>query len=1049
MSVGGLDRRCFGCFLVLSATVSSEAGVTCPLSPPVTSSASIGRLDSERFVDLLAETPLDLDMKIDSPYVFLDEIEKIVNKQQDMADFTVIHINIQSLPSKFENLKILLTTYKNANQEVDAILICETHLTDVNFGFYALEGYQCFDMHRKSKKWGGVRIYISNKYQCHLRKELSTFEEGSYETVFCEVTVGPRILILGEIYRLPNTPEREYLLLLQETYERLRQGADSCIIGTDQNIDYLKLQNLHTARETLNLNASFGLCPTIMRPTRISNMSSTLIDNIYVSANFLPHIQPSIIATDLSDHFPCVVKLSFSTKKKVKNLPTESPEFFYRPWTDTKFQEVANALGACDWTTMSNMTLNESVQHLKHEIYEAMDKHCPEKKVVCKVKLKTDWMTHSLVQESNDMYKLYKRAILAGKKSEEFKAYRKLRNELNRKKREAKSEHFKALIEKNKKNPKVLWKIIDEITNRNTRKKTNANSAFLINNRKVTDPKEIANNFNSFYANVGLSVSESLPASKFGYQTYLEKTRLSPLHTLVFEPATAPMVLKAIKLLPSKWSSGLDDLSSKLIKALASSLALPLSIIINKSLRTGEFPKDFKNSKIVPIFKDGEDSLIKNYRPISLLSSLSKILEKIVHQNLINFLDANDLLYPSQYGYRKHHSTTDAVTEFVGNVSLGFDRGQSSLASFLDISKAFDSLSHDILLSKLKYYGIRGTVLKWFKSYLEGRKQTVFFADVMSIEIDSVTGVPQGSVLGPLLFIIYTNDIYSCLKHSKIITFADDATLYVTGNSQTQLVTNLESDLDVISDWYTANGLCLNSTKTKCMLFRNKSVPLTEQLNPLKLCDKIIPFVHETKFLGLTVDIHLDWGKHIHELNNTLSSKLYMLRMCKNLFSKNVQIKIYYSLFQSHLQFGVLLWGSATKTKLKPIIQKQKQALRAITKRNYSYSSNSMFVETRLLKLDDLFEFENLRLMYRRESETLPCPVADFFIDNANNYETRYSLLPRTNPPRGRLANVLSSFLYQSPRLWNELPEASRGLSYPCFKRWFKEKCQNIYSTSE
>ena len=241
------------------------------------------------------------------------------------------------------------------------------------------------------------------------------------------------------------------------------------------------------------------------------------------------------------------------------------------------------------------------------------------------------------------------------------------------------------------------------------------------------------------------------------------------------------------------------------------------------------------------------------------------------------------------------------MSELVGHAHLAFDRGECTLATFLDISKAFDSLNHNILLEKLCYYGIRGLPLEWFKSYLSGREQIVSYKNTNSDPALVTTGVPQGSVLGPLLFIIYANDLYASIKHCKIISFADDTTVFLSGVDQLQLINKMEIDLGILADWYIANRLCLNSNKTKSLMFRNKSIPLQCNLTSLKVHGSDISLVDETKFLGIIVDKHLDWGKHLDSLRKTLSSVLYILRTCKNILKKNILKAVYFSLFQYKL----------------------------------------------------------------------------------------------------------------------------------------------------
>ena len=424
-------------------------------------------------------------------------------------------------------------------------------------------------------------------------------------------------------------------------------------------------------------------------------------------------------------------------------------------------------------------------------------------------------------------------------------------------------------------------------------------------------------------------------------------------------------------------------------------ICYPLSIIFNKSLVSGEFPDKLKIAKVVPIFKAKDKTELSNHRPISLLPILSKILEKIVHKQLYSYLSIHDILYQSQYGFRESHSTVHAVSEFVSNVLQAFDENKMTLSVFLDLSKAFDTIDHSIMISKLEHYGIRGIALQWFQSYLSNRKQFVSYRNFSSDILNIDCGVPQGSVLGPLLFIIYSNDIPQSVKECKTTLFADDTTLYISGDNKDQLFSHMKTDLTTLIDWFRANKLSLNISKTNYVLFKPKSLKSNDNNNDnhvLKFGTEIIeqrPFV---KFLGLLIDEYLDWSYQCKHVISKLSSSLYMMNSVKNFLPLESRKTLYHSFFNSYLMFGISLWGPAVnKFYINKICKQQNRALRIVNNNVNNVQTQYLYDKLSLLKLNDIIHLEILKLMYKISEGSAPLPLQNIFTSNYadHTYNTR------------------------------------------------------------
>ena len=311
----------------------------------------------------------------------------------------------------------------------------------------------------------------------------------------------------------------------------------------------------------------------------------------------------------------------------------------------------------------------------------------------------------------------------------------------------------------------------------------------------------------------------------------------------------------------------------------------PLTYLINKSIKQGVFPNELKLAKVVPIFKTGDEQLVQNYRPISVLPIISKIYEKIVANYLIDFLESQDLLYKYQFGFRKSHSTSQAIITLIDRVSQALDIGKYVVGLYLDIRKAFDAVPHSILLKKLYALGVRGNLYNWFESYLKNRKQYVLYYNSES-DIGSIThGVPQGSILGPLLFIIYMNDFSKASELLFVILFADDTNIFLKGMSYNKIILEMSTELYKIETWLAANRLTLNVNKTHYMIFHRSRLKASHC--DVILNDNIVKRVTSTKFLGIIIDEKLSWKQHIEYVKNKISKSIGIIYKTRNYVDKS------------------------------------------------------------------------------------------------------------------------------------------------------------------
>ena len=647
----------------------------------------------------------------------------------------------------------------------------------------------------------------------------------------------------------------------------------------------------------------------------------------------------------------------------------------------------------------------ENLTTLNILISQAKDKHLPIKLVKFNKHKhkKSNWISIGIIRSITYRDKLYMRLKQVPIDSEMYtylktnlKTYQVI---LKRLIRNAKKAYFQKKFDKYKGDIKNTWQTITEILNR-TRSPQNLPDAFLIDNEMTGDPSIIADKFNNLFANVGRRLSEQLTTpDNVNFKDYL---RIPVVPNMSFSQISEEAVMEVLNNLKQKLSCGHDGISSRLLKASKTVVCKPLTLIINQTLTSGIFPDTLKIAKIIPLFKKGDKTLLENYRPISILPAISKIFERIMFNQIHNHFSMHNLFYSGQYGFRANHSTQFAALELIDRITQDLDQGNMPITIFIDLSKAFDTLNHDILIYKLKSYGLSEAALKLMQSYLTNRKQYVEINNTQSTKNDITVGVPQGSILGPLLFIIYINDIIHSSTVFRFIIFADDTTLYTTLNTQEDINDILNDELVKINNWLKVNKLSLNVAKTKAMLFH---MPQKRILNlRLKIAGSNIEFIDNFNFLGITINKHLNWTKHmdIKLLSAKIAKTVGILNTLKHVLPINILKMIYNSLILCHLNYGILLWGAQHNANDK-LHKLQKKAIRIITSSNFLAHSEPIFKQLHLLKSYDIYKCQLLKFLFKLVNKQLPTYFNQLpfpFNNQLHHHETRgckRAFVPRVN----------------------------------------------------
>ena len=614
--------------------------------------------------------------------------------------------------------------------------------------------------------------------------------------------------------------------------------------------------------------------------------------------------------------------------------------------------------------------------------------------------------------------------------------FNKERNTYNRALQEKKQSYFRQTFKKLSNNLKETWKNINKQLGK---VKSSVCSSISINNNLVNDSLQITNYFNDYFVNVANNLVSDLPQTSHSFQTFMQSPTLS---TLYLYPTSLTEIKKLISNLQPKKSTGIDEIPPTILKSTPDNILIALTHVFNLSLAGGEFITDFKTAKVAPIHKKGSVTNVCNYRPISLLCSMSKILEKLIYNRVVLFLKKQNFFYKYQFGFRKNHSTSHATSLLIENIAEAFENKEHVLGIFLDLSKAFDTIDHKILLSKLWHCGIRGVAHDWFCSYLSNRKQLVEINNICS-NIKSIKyGVPQGSILGPLLFSIYVNDLNNCLTLGKCIMYADDTNIFLKSNCYETLYEAANKELVNIDKWLLANRLFLNTDKTHYVIFRTpKTKPPSKKLT-ISIRNKFISQQPKTKFLGIIFHEHLSWKLHMDFVLRKICVSYGTIKKISKHFDKKTLLVLYNSLIISHIRYCITTWHIGNKTTASKIQRIANKFIRMTFGLHHRANVTDILRNNNIMTIDQITELEITCFMYKYIKGMLP-PCFDHFFQNnlvSDNFTKCTRSQSKFYPSFCRLNITKQSLRYRGPLAWNKVPTSIKQIkSYSKFRTEFQK----------
>lgn len=942
--------------------------------------------------------------------------ECIMNKSvlNHKSAVKIFQWNIRGMNSleKFDGVRELIDRY---GDPIDVLVLGETWVKEGNQEMYNLAGYKSiFSCRARSN--GGLVVYVRSNINA---KIVEIQSQNGFHLIHLLLSLGKMKLNLIAVYRPPGFPSGDFLDKLEAKLGVLQSDQEVILLG-DTNVP-CNVEANSTVQEYVRLLSSFNLQVTNNITTRPA--SQNLLDHVVCSTGIPGRITNETVETELSDHSMILTSLEMKVEKVAKTLTT-----------DIVNHELLDELFARSITQFpGEVSAAERLLFAINQYKEALESATRTVTVKAKVKGNCPWMTLELWQ----MIKIKEQVLKSSKQHPSNAHLRELVKHtsqlLSKRKAQSKRNYYYNLITTS--TPTNSWKLINEVLGRSKKK----DSEILVRDQSgvLKDNIQAANTLNKHFCEVGENLASSIPSDR-NVNHFRTLTRHDL--TIYMRPATSQEVIVLIGQLNPKKSPGPDRIPASFIKKHHLLFAELLKDAFNEMIETGVYPDFLKEARVVPIFKSGDPTDVNNYRPISTLSMLNKLLEQMVAARLSSFLDTHKHLYNQQYGFRKGSSTLTATCELLKDIYDSLDERKFCGALFLDLQKAFDTINHELLLQKLEFYGIRGKANSLLRSYLTNRMQHVSVNGTRSESRRISTGVPQGSNLGPLLFLVFINDLSRLQLTGKIRLFADDTLLLYSSRDCRTIRNNMLEDLTILNQYFASNLLSLNVSKTKFVMFHTcqRRVP---ELSPIRFGNQVVERVSHFKYLGLVLDETLSWEAHIQHLKRCIAPICGVIRKLASFIPSVWLLKLYFALVQSRLQYLALNWGTAAAFRLRELQTLQNRCLKSILAKPYLYPTRQLYIDApeTVLPVRGLHMQQTLVHMWNMLKDDATHHNLEFEIINSMTRQNGDIRIPRSNTELCK-----NRVTYVGSKLFNELPNDLKELnSKVVFKKNLRRHIKN------
>ena len=951
----------------------------------------------------------------------LPEEWKDVLKGKRKDEDIILHLNACSVVNKADEFEDISRTIKPA-----AMFATESWMdescpkgTAVPEGYYVIRKDRTSEFKQKygKKNGGGIAIFVRKGVKISIETHMN---DNRNEILWCTLKLNKIKYLIGVIYRGSYTdllkPDSEGNMEMEELLHKALDRHIMLIGDLNCDTSKAKVDQDADTRKLTNLAEEYELKQLIEKPTRFADHIATTIDHIWVRDDSL--VRKAGTCPGISDHCGIYAYIREKLDVEERNIrcrnfksfnAEEYKEDIVRNIKDSNFQEELERKDV-------NAAFNSWINSLK----EAADKHAPWKEFKKKTSQNIPWLSNEVgeVRKTKNMYlKLYR----LYRRPEDHELYKIAKNKQTHLSRKCKREYYTRKIEEYKGDSKKMWNILNDVTNRNYKEDITPD---------VVD-EETANRFNHFFANVGLQVQKKL-------NVLITRPNLNKHGNFKFHPESIEKVEYLIRRIKPNVATGHDELSERLIKEATPVILEDLKNLINLSYETCTFPDQLKTATVKALHKKGGNNDPAQYRPVSILTTVSKVFERSAVEQLTNYYDSIKLLNPRQHAYRKNHSTTTILFELIETTKRHIDEGNYVAIASLDLSKAFDSLAHNLILKKLDETGLNENATTWIESYLTNRKQTVKFGNIESKQETVESGVPQGSILGPLLFITCTNDIIEELKDYDIYSYADDMQILIKGKSVEQLGKKLEVAIQKANSYYNNNSLLCNPTKTEVMLLGTK-IRLS-QANNLKVKvsneeeTKILTGQDSLKILGVNVDQSIDWTKHTSIIKQRALNSIRNLHRINQLIPMKQRRILYTSLVTPHFSYADTIWNNCGITNCNKVQQAQNFAAKSMIGAKKQSSSTEALKKLQLIPLHEKRNINAAVHVKKALIGKAPENIQQMYANQLSKEETRAATRGDFNYPRHKLNQYQQGAFYTSLKTWNSIPVHLRNNSITTFK---------------